>query len=575
MGKTFLQFFWKITNKSIIGTIIGTLLVGIFLPVKFIPDYFHLNDLTEKKKVVLSLLATVIGFSGLILTILLVVYNFYIKVTRRHTLEFIADSRWLKVTFSSFFGMIIFLTVAFFFVESGSSSHNLTILYLSFILTFIFIIGLFPLTLLSLNDSVSMGRIRKIIGLINDEDMKDLYSPSEGDHISFAENIERNPIIIAREFLLSAIADRDWVLPQTVLIELYNRFILPITKSSSLGMVKINLYNWALICNYLKSEVIKQNESITGRVLLDINLVAHKHLALSGNIEIRDNGIDSFLIDYFRMMLEQNKFFDLQAKFAVRTTELIEMYFETIKFSDEEAFTADFYYNLPLTERKAIPNTKERNHWFYLTRELPDIIFLTFRNAIFFQRQNSYSHFSSNFYNLYERIFKASNLTKFQKREAIREIMRSAEGCSEYAIKHQVFDDIEPISVLHMYGWLRDDPDLGFSALYTYDRMIRSLAGVNSISARYVDNYFSVARMVSNDQLDGGIVQKVVDLILERTIKVLRNVETSNQIRNHFLYQLDWFVKEYLYQLEALNLLKGKYFEEIEKLLMGYSRNNW
>ncbi|RWY54019.1 hypothetical protein [Mucilaginibacter gilvus] len=79
----------------------------------------------------MSLLSITLGFSGLILTLLLLLlsYNFFIKSTRRNTLEFIVDNSYLTILFSGFVGILLVQVAAYLSINRANREEHLAVIY--------------------------------------------------------------------------------------------------------------------------------------------------------------------------------------------------------------------------------------------------------------------------------------------------------------------------------------------------------------------------------------------------------------------------------------------------------------
>lgn len=571
MLKSYINILRKILSWKIISATVLLFLSVALMPFKFVPDYFRLGRLAGKKDIIFRLLTTTVGFSGMLLTVLLVVYNFYIKTVRRNTLDFIIDNLWIRRIFSLFFGNIIFLSLGFFIIEMSSVINDLTILYFSYYLTVLLILSLFPLTILALNDSVSLKRIDKLIASITDKHIIQLYQSPLRTDITLIHKVEGNPILLLREIATNAISERDWVLPQTILSKIFTLLIDPLDKKSDEFKFQSHLSVWILFCNGVKNTAFKNTDQTTATALLKLNLSAHQHMAAKGMILVRGNEIDDFLKDLLRLIIENNMLFQHQGHFVRFTTDILLSHFESLHYSDSELPTKEFYYQ-QLEQKQTIDHefTPLTNYWFYLTHELPELIFDTIKYAIDSNRKRVFDHFSWNIQHLVDAIMANEHLTTSQKHEAVEELSFGADRLAEYAIDHNIFTGIDVVSHSQIERWFLKDARMGFVGLYRFQRMIRLLLKKSALSSTYVDNLFMIARVLSNKDVEGTICQEVVSSILDFVLAILSRGSCDPDTKSNFLYELKWFYESYLTVNQKLIQLSGKYEHQIKSILENY-----
>jgi hypothetical protein len=568
MLKEFTDIVKKITFWKVIGAYMVTFLLVAFFPFKFFPDYLLIGNVPAKKDVLFKLLSTTIGFSGLILTVLLVAYNFFIKTIKRNTLEFVTNNLWLKLIFSCFFGNVLFLGIGFFVIETGLID-DITILYFSYIITLIFILSLFPLAILSLNDTISLKKIDKLLRDIKDDDINELIN-SNFDELTWHHKIERNPILILRDIGTNAVTDKDWILPQTILNGLFKLLILSLDNKSSRLTVERNIFVWALCCNYIKREIVKQNDIITGSTLLFLNLeAAHEHFINNNIIEIRSNGIDNFLKDFLETIIETNSFSEMQSHFPVRITELIKLHFSKIKYSDEETRTTN--YIMESNADVKFEMTAIKNHWFYLTHDLLDIIFDVVESAIDSKRKSVYENFASNIQGLILEIGSSrNNLTNFQKVDVLEEILRVSERIIDYSIEKGIYNRIDSISEIVIATLFEIQNNLGFHGIQINTRMIKNLYKKNALSSFNIYNYFMIIRYLSPIKIEPLVLNQAIQIIVDVALKIVQDSNISNETRNDFLYNLNWLYKDYLNKFDPLRPSETKYSKVLAEILKNY-----
>jgi|GEM_PF-6299247 len=569
MFKSYLTTVKKITNAKALVSFIVLFVIALVFPKNIIPDLFGLGHLTNKKDIIFRLLSTTIGFSGILLTVLLVVYNFYVKTVRRNTLEFITDNTWIRRIFSLFFGNILFLSLGFFFVDSSPKFNDTSVLYCCYLVTITLILALFPLAILALGDSVSMKRVDKIINSIRDEHLDELATAPPG--MDWFDLIENNPILVLRDLSVTAIVDRDWVLPQTVLSRLFQLIIDPLDGYSSAIKVQKHLSAWVIFCNSLKRNAIQQKDSPTCASLLKINLDVHRHLASKRVIHLRENVLDEFLKDLLRLIIESNMLFELQSHFLKYTTGVVRAHFDSLNYTDDEMPTVEFEVERQQHKQgDPFKMTPLKDYWFYLTHDLPNLIFDTVRYGIDANRRTVYNHYSTNIQFLLDAIFSHPNLTEHQKKNALEEISFRAEDVSKYAIDKGVFEYIDVVSHIQLEIWFLKDQRLAFRSFYGFVRMVKALDKKNGLSSLYLDKLFMIPRVLSRKNIDTKVYQDIVSTVLDLAMEMLKKDSREMDSKSALLYELKWFQSDYLLKEVKLEPLIDKYNALLDEALDGY-----
>ncbi len=570
MLKRFFHVFKRIANWKVVCGYMILFSIILLCPFRFVPDLFNLGGLVQKKEIVFKLLTTILGFSGIILTILLVVYNFYFKSIRRNTLDFIIDNKWLQLIFSLFFGSILFLSAGFFLTEVNSSFNDLTLLYFSYAITLIFIILLLPISFLSLSDSVSLQRVNSLIAAVSEDDIGELNNP---EVYGSSRHIEKNPLLILKDIGINAISDKDWVLPQTILTSLFNLLIQPLDSKASNGRIQFNIGAWTLICHHFKREIVNKEDTVTGHVLLAYNLEAHRLFAERKVLSIRGNSIDDFLADYYRIIIEKNLFFELQTRIISNLANIVKHHFKALNYTDEQIPVGEYYYQQSVKNLNfSLPRDSRTNYWYYITHELPNNLFSIIKYAIDAKREHVYEHFSWQIHYLIAQLC-SENLTKSQQEEAVKQIMFKANQSVEYAISKGINEGIDVISHIQIETWFKNKSRLGFEGLFTFGRMIKLLHKNMITSSRYVDDFFLIARTLSNTDIPKSIKQEIVKYIIDTSLKIVEEPEVSKYEKDVFLNQLYWLYNSYLKEVNDLAEVNEFYSPKLDILLNGF--NMW
>jgi hypothetical protein len=192
-------------------------MVVYFFPFKFVPDYFHISEIENFRTFIWSLFSVTLGFSGLILTLLLLSFNLHLKSTKRHTLEFVFENVYLKVLFSSFLAIVLLQLISFCAVHVNNRGHVVAVMYLLFLFTASYIIIQLPLAIIGLKYSTSIQKLDKVAKQIDQKDVTALVNRRGITDDIPIEKLESNRLIVLKDIGVNAIKDNDWILPQKIL----------------------------------------------------------------------------------------------------------------------------------------------------------------------------------------------------------------------------------------------------------------------------------------------------------------------------------------------------------------------
>jgi hypothetical protein len=547
--------------------------VTAFIRQGFIPDWCKLSNVSSKKDFELRMLTSVTGFAGLLLTVLLVAYNFYIKSIRRNTLDYIIQNKWLKISFTLFFCNIFFLGSGYLLLETHIV-NDVSYLYFSFISTFTFIASLFPLAILTLSDSSALTRIEELVNTITEENIETLVQPELDPNKDGKVEIEHTPLMVLRDIAVTAVAERDWVLPQTIMRMVANHLIFKINAELKEDKVYIILNAWVAFCNPLKREIVKQEDEPTANVLFYLNVAVYKHLASKKNISLREMPLDNFFKDFIRRVIRKGLFADMQGYIPVNLAEIIRLHFVSLSYSDQELPTMGYIFKHRKEYEENTSQTEIRANWFYLTRDLPDLLYGVLKEFADAGDGRMVDLCFSNFHHTFESIAKTQNLTVDQKMEALQEMIMRARSVVQYCIGKGIVDGIEPVETAYINGWFKVDRNLGYEAFYSYADMIRSLFHAGMLSSHYVDQYFMIVRSAYLNPLEPSILYELTSSLLDTTFYVLDKPDTKFQTRKDFLYELQWLKKEYLSKYVSAEKINEEYGMRIEDVLREFDGRN-
>lgn len=543
------------------------MLLFIFVQIPFlqiIPDYFHLQKIESAESYILRLFSIIIGFSSFILTILLVVYNAFSKKIRRNSFDFILDNTWIKLTFSLFCGSLIFISLSVFTIQIANINTIITLLYFSSFITFGNLFIQFPLIILCIKHSSSYDTIKELIKKVTEIDISNLYDPNNENDVNLIENLEKNKLIQLKDIGVSAIKENDWGLPQTILNDLYEKLIIPLNKETEKKVIFKNLYAYNFICRHFKKVSVEEIDEITVSVLLNNLLRTHLHLANNEIRILRNNPIDETIIDLYRLLIENNNFYNQQSYLLNKVISVIQEHIKSMNYSDEEVPTMD--YNMQnLKKERNYEMTIPKNYWFYLKTELPDILFKPLQIAIENKNKNVYSNFCWQLNNLFDTITNSKTLTEYQENEIFQEYSYRARRITDLAINNEIYRGIEFYQHHQIEEWIIQKKKYGLSTLYDFSYLLTKLNNKKNLYNDHIDDFFMIARSISSKKIDIELKLNVIKIIVEDAFKIFENKKSEQYVKDEIVRQLKW-LNDYFLREEELSELKREYSDKIEKL---------
>ena len=565
MLKKLFETFFKLYNIKIIIIFIVIFVLSHIPLFQIIPDFFNLNLIESKESYYLTLLSIIIGFSSVILTIILVVYGAFSKKIKRNSIDFILDNDWIKLAFSIFISSLLFVSLSLLTLRLSTPSSTITLIYISSFIAFFSILIQFPLVVLSLKHSNSYEQIERLINSITDKDTSNLLSPSKiEDESKIIDILERNKIIQIKDIGVFAIKDNDWSLPQSILNDLFDKLIKPLTKETDKKNLNENVYAFSFVCNHFKKVIVEETDYVTIKVLLNVLYRTHIHFAKSKIRIIRNNPIDENLKDLCRLIVENNNFYNIQPYLLRNAIILINEHVNSIEYSDDELPTMD--YNLDnLKDKDKEVDEVVRNYWFYVTHELPDIFFEILEHAIEKNNKNIYAYFEWQLHSLMGNIYNSNPLTEHQKNSIFRDYSFKASRITDLAIKNNIYEHIYPISEIQIEQWIVDNRKQGIRSLYDFAFFVERLNVLDKLTRTYIDDLFMIGRRLSSRKMDVERKVEAFKIILEYGFGLYENVESSVSVKTELTRQLKW-LNGYLKDNDELTELKDEYSDKIDAL---------
>ncbi len=564
--KIFLKTILRLYDIKIIIGFLTLFLICIIKYFQFIPDFFEFKKINNPESFLITLWTVIVGSSSVILTILLVVYSSFSKKIKRNSLDFILQNPWIKLVFSLFAGSFLFISLSIAAINAFEKV-TITLLYFSSIITVLNILIQFPLIILSLKYSNSHKRIRKLIKEITQSDISELFSPSkEINDDDFIEYLEQNKLILLKDIGIHAIKEDDWGLPQNIINELYSILIKPLNKESKIEELRINLNAFCFVANHFKTHAISNSDFITTKVILHLLYSSHFHFAKNEIRKLRRNPIDNCIKDFHRLIIQNNDFYNIQQYLIRDLTKVIKAHFESIKYSDEELPTMD--YNLDNRDKgvQRLQKSEEmRDYWFYVTHELPDLVFDDLKLAIETGNKNIYEYFNWKLHSLFDIVYNSKTLTEHQMNDVFDDYFYKAGRISELAIENGIYDNIDIVSNIQIENWLIKERKKALHSLFHFIDLIKRLNSINKLTEYYIDELFIIARKISGEKFNSDLKQSAVRYILETGYLIHDEENTPLKIKIEMVKQLKW-LNGYLKDDKDLSDLKNEYSDRIENI---------
>jgi len=560
--------FFKIITSLYGGKLILFFLI-IFLIIRIpalqvIPDFLQLGEIESPQSYILRLLSIVIGFSGFILTILLLVYNSFSKKIKRNSFDFVLDNPWIKIAFSLFSSSLVFIFLVLLTLKISNKNIIITLVYLSSYITFSNLLLQFPLLILSIKHSNSYDVIKKLINNIDIKDLKNLHKPQSNDNENLIEVLEKNKLIQLKDIGLIAIKENDWGLPQTILNKLYEKLISPLEKKSSEKEIVLNISAFNFIARHFKKKAIEESDEITTNVLLSNLLKTHIHFSKNEIRNIRSNPIDSTIQDLVRLLIENNSYFNIQPFLLNQLIQVIGEHIDSLNYSDEILPTSDYRFKQKAFDYDS-GDKLIKDYWFYLKNELPDLFFKSLEHSIEKNNKNVFSDFSWKIQSLLDKISNSKHLTESQENEIFQEYSYKCRKITYLAIENNIYNNIEFYSHIQVENWIVNNKKYGFSSLYEISYFLKKLNNTDNLYRLHIDDYFMIARSISVKKISKEIKQNVISSIVENGFDIFNNKRTKEYVKEEMIKQLKW-LNGYFERENDLLELKQEYFKKINNL---------
>lgn len=529
------------------------LLISIF-DISIIPDYFNLESVKNPYSYLFTLWSTIIGSSSIILTILIVVYNSTLKTIKRNSFDFILSNPWIKNIFSLFGGAFLFLSLSIYSYNSLAPNQGLTVLYIASIITFIYIIAQFPLLILSLEYTNSNSRITSLLEAISEDDILNLYEPPETDDLmDFYELMDKNKIILLKEIGVNAIKENDWSLPQIILNGAYNKLISPLEKSHNLKTLNSNLFAFTYICDHFIERSVDMSDYITVKVLIALLFRTHDHLTNKKILHLRNNPVDKSLQSLFRLIIENNRFFNIQRNILKELNLLFIKHIESINYSDDELPTNPRSQILKKATNKKLKFDDVNQYWNYVTNDLPELYFEILEKSIKSGNKNVYKYYSHDISLSLSIIYDSQNLTESQMDDAFEKYIAKAYSTSLKAINYDVYK-VYFFNDYQLKEWLEKKKNVIYY-IWMHALLLSSLNEKGKLSSHDLVGFLFTIEMVDKLDIDKTVRINVISIIVKSGLNVYKQKDCSNEIKDTIKFAYD----------QQKNILSKIDYQELKK----------
>lgn len=568
------RFLFKIYNPLIILSVIGTFIASYLFPLKFVPDYFHFAKIENARTFIWSLIGAILGFSGLILTVVLVTYNFYLRSTRRNTFEFIIENPFLRTIFSFFAANVLVNVLGFFLV--GINNNKVTILYFLFFITLSYILSLFPLAILSLKYSTSISRIEKLVKNISVADIDFLWKPKVSDDEVPLHRIEKNNVIILKDIGVNAIKDGDWVLPQTILNEL-RQIVDHSVKDPSKDTFNKAAHCLLFVCKHFKRAALKNGDSVIMSVLFDHALSLYALIADKQLLHFRQIDLDEFFKELCFNVIQSKDYPEIRDKMLRNIEWVLTRSLSKLNYTDDQLPTFNYRihqkHNNDGSEKKA--TEEARYYWHYLTHTQIEILTDVIKYCIKQKDERVYDHFHWIVQSFIGSVTELKNLTEFQRDQYFDDVFYRLTDLSLFALEHEVYDNVEVISHIQLEAWIAEGKRSFYEkGLFFYSKLLKTFNAVNKFNTLCLDDFFMIGRSILHKNIDQQRKIEVLSFILDTGISLFETKADSPKAKYYIQHQLSWLMN-ILKEADSLLDLRNKYSEKVNEITKDYSYANF
>lgn len=564
-----LKLIGRFYDLRILASFLIFYTVVYYFPIKFVPDYFHIAEIENFRTFIWSLFSVTLGFSGLILTLLLLSFNLHLKSTKRHTLEFVFENVYLKVLFSSFLSIVLLQLISFCAVHQNNREDVIAVMYLLFILTACYIIIQLPLAIMGLKYSTSIQKLDKVAGQIDQKDVATILDRTAIINDIPIENLERNRLIVLKDIGINAIKDGDWILPQKILENIYGLI------SSSLEQecpkvdiedsVAINLWMY----KHFQRTALKNSDNITMNAIMG-KVFSIYEILISKKVYKRDlfSQLDDFIKDSMISIIQSRDFSEIRQSWTRDYTEIMTASICSLNFDDEALPTRTYIFQSS-GKQVNYPSTSDYYlFWHYLLNTQFNTLKEVLEFAILQKDHGMYSNYHWQIRNLLNEVTSADELTESQKRQYLMDNFYKIGRLQSTALENKLTDEIEVVSSLEIQKWATNGwYEIFRSAMFDQASTIRYLIRSGLPYNYLLDEFFLLGREISTRKgtIDPKIKIEILDYIIETGLKIHDHVGESKRLKYDIQHQLNWLFQNFLLDNEQYQEIVEKYKTRIDE----------
>lgn len=571
---TNLKLIGRFYDLRILASFVIIYMVVYFFPFKFVPDYFHIAEIENFRTFIWSLFSVTLGFSGLILTLLLLSFNLHLKSTKRHTLEFVFENVYLKVLFSSFLAIVLLQLISFCAVHENNRSHVVAVMYLLFLFTASYIIIQLPLAIIGLKYSTSIQKLDKVAKQIDQKDVTALVNRRGITDDIPIEKLESNRLIVLKDIGVNAIKDNDWILPQKILGNIFGLISSSLEERCPIAdledSISINLWMY----RHFQRTALKNSDEITMNVIMGRIFSIYKFL-ISKKIynSYLFVQLDDFAKDAMIKIIQSRDFSEIRASFTRKYTEMMIYSIRSLNFDDDALPTRTYIFQNVHKEVNYPSSSDYYQFWHYLLNTQFDTLKEVLEFAIVQKDNRTFSNYHWQIRILLNKVESATELTESQRRQYISDILYKIGRLESTALEHKLIDEMQVVSDLEIEKWAVNGwHELFSSGMYAQTSTIRYLIKSGLPYNHFLDEFFLLGRRITADvgTVKTVIRTEILEYIIETGLKIYNNAGESKRLKYDIQYQLNWLFKNFLLGNKEYLPIVEKYKEKIEDATVGF-----
>lgn len=571
---TNLKLIGRFYDVRILASLVLLYLVVYFFPFKFVPDYFHIAEIENFRTFIWSLFSATLGFSGLILTLLLLSFNLHLKSTKRHTFEFVFDNVYLKVLFTSFLAIVLLQLISFCAIHEHNRSDVIAVMYLLFLLTASYIITQLPLAIIGLKYSTSTQKLDKVAKQIDQKDVIALINRRGVTDDIPIEKLESNRLVVLKDIGINAIKDNDWILPQKILGNIFGLISSSLEERCPIVDLEDSISINLLMYRHFQRTALKNSDEITMNVIMGRIFSIYKFL-ISKKIynSYLFVQLDDFVKDAMINIIQSRDFTEIRSSFTRKYTEMMIYSIRSLNFDDDALPTRAYIFQNVHKEVNYPSSSDYYQFWHYLLNTQFDTLKEVLEFAIVQKDNRTFSNYHWQIRILLNKVESATELTESQRRQYISDILYKIGRLESTALEHKLIDEMQVVSDLEIEKWAVNGwHEIFSSGMYAQASTIKYLIKSGLPYNHFLDEFFLLGRRITSDvgTVKTAIRTEILEYIIETGLKIYNTAGESKRLKYDIQYQLNWLFKNFLLGNKEYLPIVEKYKEKIEDATAGF-----